>query len=369
MIKSQAASNFSGKLWGVLQKKKTFLLSILTPWLILVLLNLSLASLNYLAYGSFVINDLKSKPFSSAYLALTKIESEQWYPKVPVTFEAREKAYHVSPAFRELREIIEHENNGFFKYCPYPNEILGAHFVWTLRYAAEVAGYHQSLPKSEEFYQRIADEINRAFENGSLKKRNHVLPIGLALDQRHLLPAFYKIIESGNFVVTFSMYSPYPTPSMGDESEIRKFQNITGQIATPVAGTEPLYPLPAKAKFTLLEWIAKIYQYVNPILYFFSFVAFFIISGFMLLRKYRLLIEETWVVAFLFFLIAFSRILLMSLIWVSQWDGVNSHYLAVSYPFLLLFEMMSLIMFWRIIGLKKPYKLWKKQPKGLISPF
>lgn len=148
----------------------------LTPVLSLVLCGALIAGMNFLFYGRFVVNDYLSGEFQNAYGALTRIEQEAWNPRTPVSRDAREKAYAVSPAFAELEAELEgaqlrsynqnlrHADEDFSDYG-------GDYFFWALRNAAAAAGYYENAQTSRDFYLRLAQEINAALDEGQLPAR------------------------------------------------------------------------------------------------------------------------------------------------------------------------------------------------------
>lgn len=316
---------------------------IVLPFLILIAGNVAISSINYSVYGGFVRNETKTEAFSGALAALTKIESKTWIIDVPVTLEARKKAYQVSPAFASLREFMEGEGNGFLKYRPADtNEIIGAFLPWALRYAAQSAGYHQSLPKSQAFYKQVAIEINQAFTDGRLQKRSNFSVFGFSWDHRFLEPTLLKLKEILFFVTAFKGYSPYPLTSFGELSDIARFQQITSEEATFGEFIPESQTFISKIKFKTLITIARIYSMANLVIFVIAFVFYIGLTVMIFFKNTRSKMLVSWIVSTIFLLIVFVRMFLIAFISVSQWDAVNMLYLAPSYPFLLLFEVVTI---------------------------
>jgi hypothetical protein len=147
------------------------------PLAILTAITLGIMSANYARWGVFGINDLQSPGFSAAYRALASIKPEKPLRHVVVTREARERAYAVSPSFRELRPFLEGDlgagwaANGNGVYNLPPGEIASGWFIYALRDAAALAGHYTSAQDSESFYRRIAQEIDAAAAEGRLETR------------------------------------------------------------------------------------------------------------------------------------------------------------------------------------------------------
>jgi hypothetical protein len=326
----------------VLKRHCNMLLIIVLPYFLLILGNLTLASINYVVYGGFIRNEIKSEAFSRAFAALTKIDSEKWIIDVPVTTEARMKAYRVSPAFAELQKYMEGEGNGFLHKSKYSNEITGAHFMWALRYAAEQAGYHQSLVKSQKLYKQIALEINNALETGKLKKRDIFSMSSFSWDNRFTIPTLLKSKEIAGFIMSFKGYSPMHQLIETDLDGLARFQNITNERAYFSKYSDTTQPLPSRIKLRALMFIAKVYGFVNPAIAFTACISLIVLTVLVLARKATKTVKDYWLLSSIFLLLSASRMVLMAFISVSQWNAVNMHYLSLGYPFMILFEVLSI---------------------------
>ncbi len=338
----KSANNLGLPIPASILKDKTYHVSvIMLPYIILIAGNGILASANYIAYGGFIRNEIKSEAFSKAYAALTKIETDYWSINVPVPKEARMKAYEISPTFLELKEFIESENNKWINpRTGDPDEIKGGGFIWAFRSAAQNAAWHNSLHHSQKLYMNVAEEINAAFDKGLLKKKNDFSLFLFTWDNRLFMPIRIKYIEIIHFVIKFEGYNPYPRVSSGETKKIAKFQNITNEIANINTIDEINQILSARIKFWLLNFIARIYGLVNPVLFVVSFVFYLAAWVALLFKKVRPLIWEAWLIASILIFIVFGRMLLIAIISVSQWEAKNMLYLGQLYPFMLAFEIV-----------------------------
>lgn len=137
-------------------------------------------SVNLAVYGVFRNNDLRSGPFPEAYGALARIKHDQWNRYVVFPKDARQRAYAVSPAARELESYFEGEHGRQWAAASqtYPRpwgcvgapqscntEILAGWFVWALRDAVAIAGHYRSAPDVDAYYTRLANEINTACDS------------------------------------------------------------------------------------------------------------------------------------------------------------------------------------------------------------
>jgi hypothetical protein len=146
------------------------------PLALLATITLAIMSANYARWGTFAVTDFQAPGFTAAYRALQSIKPQRPIPYVPVTKEARERAYAVSPSFRELAPFLDKPEGaawagGSGLYNVPPDEFAAGWFMWALRDAAAAAGHYKSARDSEDFYRRIAEEIDAATAEGRLATR------------------------------------------------------------------------------------------------------------------------------------------------------------------------------------------------------
>lgn len=147
---------------------------ILIPAVVIMLFYIFICTANYQAYGIFAPSELDGNGYESAYKALQRIKTSNTIRFVPVSTEAREIAYSISPSFQELRPVLEDRSNfAFFwtkKAQGIDNEMAAGWFYWMLRDATFQAGY-KTASSSDLFYNKIAAEINSAIEEKHIESR------------------------------------------------------------------------------------------------------------------------------------------------------------------------------------------------------
>lgn len=149
-------------------------LAIVVPGIIIFIAATGLKAANRAKIGLFVSTEMSSPGYLAAYKALLRIKPEHSIRFIPVTREARARAYAVSPAFRELKPYIEGDNFGSletFRSIGVENEIAAGWFYWILRQAVAAAGHGGSAVEMNAFFQRIADELGAAQDAGTLASR------------------------------------------------------------------------------------------------------------------------------------------------------------------------------------------------------
>ncbi len=134
--------------------------------------------INHHLYGWAVTNEQQAPELVSAYSSLVRID----VPKeryIPVPRAAREIAYGVSAAARELQPSLEGENGqdwinntcaGMQELCS-THDIGGGWFIWALRDAVQNAGHYDSGTHARLFYLQLAHEIDAACDAGQIKCR------------------------------------------------------------------------------------------------------------------------------------------------------------------------------------------------------
>ena len=132
---------------------------------------------NYLRWGVFAVSDLSTPNFKAAYRGLLRIRPDHSIRYVSITRDMRERAYAVSPSFRELAPFLEGQtltdcSAGWrnFQNVP-PEEYSGGWFVVALREAAAESGHYQSAGETEAYYGRVAEELRAAEAEGRLATR------------------------------------------------------------------------------------------------------------------------------------------------------------------------------------------------------
>jgi hypothetical protein len=204
----------------------------------------SVCSLNLHFYGWFGTVEFRSPAFISAYGALQRIVSSHevsFY--VPVTREAREKAYTISPAFAELRPYLEGDigtawainSAQWIGLPPEAKEIGGGWFMWALRDSVIASGHAPNARSALEFYGRIASEVNHACDLGLVPCRGRydtMMPPWRQVHTQRLMKAMPEAFA--NFF-TFRDFDPFPPPSAGSASLLQLFHDMTRWSIAPSA--------------------------------------------------------------------------------------------------------------------------------------
>ena len=133
-------------------------------------------SVNWRTFGAFAKSDMTSPAFNSAFHALLRIKSDQARRFVPIPNDALQKAFAVSPTFATLKEQLDGGIGKFWRVetarWEETNHEIGVNWlIWALRQAADRAGVYADPAKANDFFHKVAHEINRACDEGRIESR------------------------------------------------------------------------------------------------------------------------------------------------------------------------------------------------------
>lgn len=215
---------------------RTWLVSLLV-WAVLVY---SVAAINLARYGLFAKTEFDAYSFNAALGALSRVKPPDFKPFVSVTKKTRPLIYRVSPAFSELRPYLEGtigarwaREGAYMHSFSNRHEILADWFGWALRDAVSAAGYYQRGTYPDEYYSRLAREVNAACDRRLLDcyaPRATILPVWHYSYVRPLLATFLTKLDG---VVGFDGVRLDPSPSSGTPEQLAFYRGMTGNQVTP----------------------------------------------------------------------------------------------------------------------------------------
>lgn len=147
------------------------------PLLAVIAAPLGVAAVNKRVFGVFTACSLTSSNFTALTNCLLAITPDHDIPYVPVTRNARMKAYGVSPAFAALKPYLEGSsvanwaNFAKQRYNVALEEIGGGWFFYALRNAVVVNTDARTPAETEAYYRETASQLKQAFIEGKLPKR------------------------------------------------------------------------------------------------------------------------------------------------------------------------------------------------------
>src|SRR5262249_41379582 len=196
----------------------------------------TVCALNYRNYGWFGSVEFRAREFFSAYGALQRPIPSENIPYVLVTRAVRLKLYEVSPSFAELKPCLEGPVGlEWASYSDFltgrPGEELqigGGSFVWALRDCVIASGHGSNAQEALTFYGSMAEEINRACDEGRLAptrgRRDRMMPAWRGDSWKRLRQMTPEYIAE---FFLFDGFSAYPTPSWGSADLLELFRDLT----------------------------------------------------------------------------------------------------------------------------------------------
>ena len=121
-------------------------------------------------YGIYATTDFNETHFAKMCSLLMSVESETEIPGVYVTKEALYKAGEVSPKLKSL--LDERDASGWNFTREEDGESDIEFYAWNLRFAADNLGMYEDAKTTDEYYEEICNDLENAFDNGTLKKRD-----------------------------------------------------------------------------------------------------------------------------------------------------------------------------------------------------
>lgn len=318
----------------------------------IILLNV-VNAMNYSRYGVFAKTEMDLGSFKAAYGALTRVKPAKEIQYVPVTRQTRLRLYEVSPSFRELADYFEgpmgrsfwpEQANDHGRGPSNRTEILGGWFMWAFRDAVAKAGYYDRGEYPEEYYLRLADEINQACEAGKLDclpERATLAPVLHPYHVKYLLPAMLERIRT---LAGFTIISVGPVVSRGTPEELLFFHELTHEkILSPHIGSAAFaYSAEDRwnrAGISTLQAVLSAYRFLAPIAALLSSAALIVLMVEWIKKRTNTI--QVLILASLLVLIL-TRIALLSLIDAASYKMSVLAYLHPLHPLYLSFAFLAI---------------------------
>ena len=239
---SLAASPDKVRPWAHTLKRLGVLVAV--PAAVILAASMAVKTVNYFRFGVFAADAMSTSDFADARTALLRIKPAKPIRNVPVTREARRRAYEVSPAFRELQPYFEGDPGNTWAVFGQsvgvgpdtPGEISAGHFWWALNEATYRAGYNKSARQADRFYRRVADEINAACADGRLQCRfvfSSLVDPHVQNYLPHLPGSFMRMVG----VFTWTNAAPKPQDMPNLPTDVRALVDAVANRRRPVVAS------------------------------------------------------------------------------------------------------------------------------------
>jgi len=301
--------------------------------------------MNYRCFGEFIRNEFSSLPWKNFLKAASSVDVEKTYLTVPLTKEARQKIYEVSPSFKELEPYFEGDSgNGWAEHGDIPNEIEGGWFQWAMVGAMDGLGYCKDAKTENDFLRKITNEINAAYDDGRLKKEDNPETIfskdNFDLFLNNINKAFKFQLNLDELYVRLDVDNePKDNKDLSLE-QVDTWRELTGHIST---NTKTYNYKVDKLKIDILQKVADIYQKFNHILFYIALILFIveIIRFFVIKPRFE---NYKYIIVLLSLLMMFIiRIIVIAYTSTALFHATNIMYLSSTYSMQFAFEILAII--------------------------
>jgi hypothetical protein len=300
----------------------------------------TVSAINKGYYNWFGTCEFRSSAYRAAYAALLRVDVGPRVQRIPLTNQARLAVYEVSPAFAELRPLLEGPLHEQWAGSP-TDEYSGALWMWALRDAVAETIHPPDAGTALAYYQRIADEVNAACDEGKIPaigRRSSFLPPWQPEHTRDLwvcLPLFAK------YFLTFEGFTALPMDSIshGAPDLLVVFRDLGRWQISPTedvpAPHAPRTRRLQRFRLHVLEDIGNIVRRLDTVAIGLGFVAWLGSLGYNAWR--RTVPDYLWWVATSAIGGAAAIWLISILVHITSWVDLRPLRLHQGYPLLLLF--------------------------------
>lgn len=200
---------------------------------------------NWIAYGRFIVVDVKEKNFDTALALLQSVEDGDQIPFVAVSRSTRERIYEVSPTFATLRNFFDPVEGtppwriGCRNHLWTCGDIHAGVFIFALRDGAGRQGNYRSPAAASEFFGKMAQEVQSACETGRLRCRRALVSYlpHVSWDQIKRVPL--SLADAASLMLLRSpVAAPAGPPSTGTPSALADALSFLNHpVHTPAIGS------------------------------------------------------------------------------------------------------------------------------------
>jgi hypothetical protein len=155
---------------------RTLVRPIAVPISVAAALILFVYGINYAVFHSFARSEMTARSFQSLFHSLLRIRPETPKRFVPITMGTLHRAFEVSPTFALLKGQLDGAVGDAWRtetkiQVGVSDEIGVGWIVWAIRQAASKEGWFETPRRAQHLFEKSADEIARACDNGVLPTR------------------------------------------------------------------------------------------------------------------------------------------------------------------------------------------------------
>ncbi|MGN0299263.1 MAG: hypothetical protein ACI4C1_08810 [Lachnospiraceae bacterium] len=335
------------KSWKERCKKMFF---IILPFCSLTICSFGISRINAKVYGVPIVNEFSEGAFPRALQSIMSADTGDELPQyVSVTKEKLEHLYQYSDALAELSPYFDQIWDFWSSVGRHPEggEVEDGWFLWCFREAAAMAGYHNTLQSSQNFYTQVYEELNTAIQNGELQQ-GIKMPSALMppLHDGYIESLFPTMLEALGFVFSYTNCDIDLIDSQLSSEELNnRFEEMTNNLLVHTELCTDQEMNCYAHTVSLLNHISYAYKFLGSIFTILGHIAFFYMIICFIINK-ELRTEEQaakLLVLIAIYLSLFVLIAGISYNEIASCQTITVGYLSAAYPLSISFLSLSIV--------------------------
>ena len=192
---------------------------------------------NWNNYKIFESTEFHSAPFLRAYGAISRIHHDSPRRYVVFPIDARERAYSVSKAAREIKPYLDGlsgenwKRAGCIQVAPDCSEIASGWFMWAFRDAVALSGHYKEGDETMKYYERLAEEINTACDDKKIECSAPRATLAPVYKSTYLWDSLSVSKGVFGMLINFRIGDIYSRPSFGTPAELSRIKDLIGTVS------------------------------------------------------------------------------------------------------------------------------------------
>lgn len=336
-----------------MQKLIKFIIICIIPLLIFSALTIGLKEVNNHYFGVAEINTRTDGELGEFYQNLLKIDDENKNNTIWIPASTIDKAWNASPTLQSRPDLYNEIMHGGWVQGNYSETPLeGDHFTWAIRDSLNAVGLFTSEKTANDFFFKVNNELNQAFENGTLEKSDKIFisssATGRSVDELGQMTPY--IIEGlkNNLFYENIYYEAYPIPNTTNtviNAQTEYTELVLNDNFITLNNNPDTVEFKTKIPTAIIGMDVLLYQTISYIVVALSLIGFISLGIYQIKNKFKNR-TLTALVGFQFLLLGTFIVQIIGVSWFISWieieRGVMNYYTASSQGIFSLFEILSI---------------------------
>lgn len=336
-----------------MQKLIKFIIICIIPLLIFSALTIGLKEVNNHYFGVSEINTRTEGELGEFYQNLLKIDDENKNNTIWIPASTIEKAWDASPTLQSRPDLYNEIMYGGWvqgNYSATPLE--GDHFTWAIRDSLNTVGLFTSEKTVNDFFFKVNNELEQAFENGTLEKSDKIFisssATGRSIDElNQIIPYIIEGLKNNLFYENI-VYEAYPIPNTTNtviNAQTEYTELVLNDNFITLNNNPDTVEFKTKIPTAIIGMDVLLYQTISYIVVALSLIGFISLGIYQIKNKFKNR-TLTALVGFQFLLLGTFIVQIIGVSWFISWieieRGVMNYYTASSQGIFSLFEILSI---------------------------